>query len=137
MSLSRSNFFPFSLLLSLCSSAAAAQPTGGEQLYNAQCGMCHKLTDEHRFGPSLKGVLGRQAGSVPGFSFSESYIEAGVAGLIWDAETLAEFLKEPKAFLAKYAAEPISNAMSPRYPDEGVRKAITEFLLTTNQGAGP
>jgi cytochrome c2 len=43
----------------------------------------------HAFGPSLAGVLGRQSGILPGFTFTPAMINAH---LIWDAKTLDEFL---------------------------------------------
>ena len=42
------------------------------------------------------GLIGRKAGSVPGFSYSEAMIASGV---VWDDETLAAYLKAPKAFI--------------------------------------
>ena len=45
-------------------------------------------------GPSLAGVVGRKAGTVPGYHYSEANEKSGIT---WDEPTLKEYLKDPKA----------------------------------------
>ena len=49
--------------LLLAGSATAALPAGpaaGQQIFKAQCGMCHAVVaEEKRIGPTLFGVVGR------------------------------------------------------------------------------
>lgn len=52
--------------------------------------------EANRFGPTLKGVVGRRAGSVPDFKYSQAMKDAGAAGLVWDDAALAAFLSSPK-----------------------------------------
>lgn len=58
----------------------------------ATCAACH-ADGGAAIGPSLKGVLGRKAGSVPGFSYSRAMKSAGIT---WDEARLADFLADPQ-----------------------------------------
>ncbi|WP_313078867.1 cytochrome c family protein [Pulveribacter sp.] len=82
------------LLLGALPLAAAAQAApdtrAGEQVY-ARCVACHALAYD-RVGPLHCGLLGRRAGSVPGFAYSEAMKHAG---LTWDEKTLDRFLAGP------------------------------------------
>lgn len=64
----------------------------GETVYN-QCRACHSVEpNRNGVGPSLHGVVGRESGAVPGFSYSE----ANKAGhLIWTPEVLFNYLENP------------------------------------------
>jgi len=75
-------------------SARADDPTsGGAELQ--KCKICHALDKSggNRVGPALFGVFGRQAGSIGGFNYSAAMQQSGV---VWDDETLAKFLRDPK-----------------------------------------
>lgn len=73
-------------------------PERGKELFTASaCVTCHGVTKEDtaKVGPSLFGVLGRQAGTTKSLlGPSEKLKEYGV---IWTVETLDEFLKDPNA----------------------------------------
>ncbi len=61
------------------------------------CASCHSVTSEaNGFGPYLKGVVGRRAGSAAGFNYSQAMRDAGSGGLTWDEKALAEFLSSPE-----------------------------------------
>jgi cytochrome c len=76
--------------------AAAAGDAGrGEQLFQSRCGVCHSL-DVNRTGPRLGGVVGRPAGSVPGFAYSKAVAGAGFA---WTEALLERWLTDPQALL--------------------------------------
>ncbi|WP_033469197.1 c-type cytochrome, partial [Bordetella bronchiseptica] len=70
--------------------AAAPDPVRGEQVY-ARCLACHALAYD-RVGPRHCGLLGRKAGSVPGFVYTQAMKDSG---LTWDAATLDRFLADP------------------------------------------
>lgn len=74
----------------LGSAHAAPDVLRGEQVY-ARCLACHALAYD-RVGPRHCGLLGRRAGSVPGFSYSPAMKNSH---LIWDAKTLDRFLAQP------------------------------------------
>ena len=67
----------------------------GKELY-AQCGACHKL-QENFTGPKHCGVIGRPAGTAPGFEYSEAM---KASGIVWDARKLDEFLTSPIAYVS-------------------------------------
>jgi cytochrome c2 len=75
---------------------AAADAAKGEKVY-AKCKTCHELTTaKNKVGPTLQGVIGRQAGAVAGFKYSEPMIKSGVT---WDAATIGEYVAKPKEFI--------------------------------------
>jgi cytochrome c len=69
---------------------AAPDPAHGEQVY-ARCLACHALASD-RVGPRHCGLLGRRAGSVPGFNYSPAMKKSK---LTWDEKTLDRFLAKP------------------------------------------
>lgn len=85
--------------------AAAASPpfaslkgnaAAGEKVF-AQCKACH-VTDKgvNRVGPSLFGVVGRKAGTVPGYNYSTANKNSGVT---WTPDTLYTYLENPRKFI--------------------------------------
>lgn len=83
------------VLLAACGSGGPkGDPVHGEQVY-AQCQGCHKL-QENFTGPKHCGVVGRKAGSVSDFAYSEAMKSSG---LTWDAKTLDEFLTSPISYV--------------------------------------
>jgi mono/diheme cytochrome c family protein len=57
-------------LIALGSPAMAADPAHGQQLFRAECGVCHQGGDgdgDGGAGPSLRGVVGRKVGGDPNF----------------------------------------------------------------------
>ncbi|MGC1173015.1 MAG: c-type cytochrome [Polaromonas sp.] len=71
---------------------AATDAVRGEQLY-VRCIACHALATD-RVGPRHCGLLGRRAGSVQGFEYSQAMKKSG---LVWDEKTLDRFLAKPLA----------------------------------------
>ena len=58
----------------------AQDAAAGEKVF-AKCKACHVVDkDQNKVGPSLKGVIGRTAGTHPNFKFSTGMIEAGKGG---------------------------------------------------------
>lgn len=49
-------------------------------------------------GPSLAGLVGRPSGSVAGYVYSDAM---KAAGLVWDVETLRQFLLSPATIVPK------------------------------------
>ena len=69
----------------------------GQKVF-AKCKTCHEIaTAKNKVGPTLQGVIGRKAGTVEGFKYSEAMINSGVT---WDAATIAEYVAKPKEFIA-------------------------------------
>jgi cytochrome c len=80
--------------------AAQTQGVGDAQrgaLVFAQCKVCHSLeAGKNMVGPSLHGLIGRKAGSVPGYAYSPAMKNANVT---WNDDTLSKYLSDPKAFV--------------------------------------
>ncbi|HEY9572850.1 MAG TPA: cytochrome c family protein [Pusillimonas sp.] len=62
----------------------------GEAVYS-RCLACHALAYD-RTGPRHCGLFGRQAGTVPGFAYSEAMRDSKI---VWDEKTLNLFLQNP------------------------------------------
>jgi cytochrome c len=77
----------------------AQDAAAGEKVF-AKCKACHVVDkDQNKVGPSLKGVIGRAAGTHPNFKYSTGMIEAGKAGLVWDDAKLTEYLRAPREMI--------------------------------------
>ncbi len=72
----------------------------GETVFR-QCQACHQVGEgaSNRVGPHLNDVLGRAAGEIDGFRYSSVMDEAGEEGLVWTAETLRDFLSDPRGYM--------------------------------------
>jgi cytochrome c len=67
-----------------------ADPGKGEEIYG-RCLACHAI-EYDRVGPRHCGLLGRRAGSVAGFEYSEAMKRSGI---VWSARMLDKFLAAP------------------------------------------
>ena len=76
----------------LVSPVRAADAAHGKALFSA-CIACHSETADAQ-GPSLKGVVGRKAGSLEDFRYSSAMKRSDI---IWDAANLREYLHDPQA----------------------------------------
>lgn len=77
---------------------AEGDPAAGEKAFR-QCRSCHAVEpDKNRVGPSLHGILGRKAGSAPGFAGYSEGLKS--AGFVWDDAKLDAYLTNPKALIA-------------------------------------
>ena len=74
--------------------ANAADIAQGKAVASQMCAMCHSLAKGGApiLGPTLYGVVGRKAGSLPGFSYSDAMKQAGFA---WTPDRLRAFLPAP------------------------------------------
>ncbi len=69
----------------------------GERVFN-KCKACHAVGDKakNKVGPVLNGVIGAEFGHVEDFKYSKALLEKKEEGLVWDEETLAAYLTDPK-----------------------------------------
>lgn len=71
-------------------------PQAGRRIFT-RCQTCHVIEEGvNRNGPSLHGIIGREAGTVEGFRYSDANANSGVT---WTEETLFEYLENPRAFI--------------------------------------
>jgi len=82
----------------LSAPAMAADAEAGAKVFKTQCAVCHSpVAGKNMVGPSLFGVVGRVAGSAPGFKYSAANKGSGVT---WDEANLEKYLPNPRAFIA-------------------------------------
>jgi len=87
-----------------------------------QCQVCHAVEPgQTLIGPSLAGVYGRKAGSVPGFAYSDSLKALGVT---WNEATLDKWLANPAAMA------PGTKMAFAGYANPAQRKAVIFYLKT-------
>jgi cytochrome c len=81
--------------LAVSTSAMAQDAAAGEKVF-IKCKACHQIGEgaKNMVGPELNGVVGRKAGTVEGYSYSEANKGSGIT---WDEATLKEYLKNPRA----------------------------------------
>jgi cytochrome c len=73
--------------------ARAQDAAAGAAVFKSQCSICHTVVQGRNLvGPSLFGIVGRKAGTIPGFHYSPAN-EA--SGLTFDAATLDRYLTSP------------------------------------------
>jgi len=111
------------LLLFLLALAGPSQTRDpGERAFQ-RCGACHSLRadDSQGVAPGLRGVVGRRAGTVEGFAYSDAMRQAGRRGLVWDEATLTRFLEDPEAVVP-------GTAMPYQGGPAAERAAVIDFL---------
>ncbi len=62
-----------------------------------KCMSCHTVQEgQNRVGPSLYGIVGRNAGSVEGFNYSDANANSGIT---WTEEIMFEYLEAPQGYM--------------------------------------
>ncbi|WP_042084922.1 c-type cytochrome [Iodidimonas nitroreducens] len=63
-----------------------------------RCQACHTVTEgQHRVGPSLYGVVGRQSATAEGFPRYSDAMKA--SDITWTEENISKYLENPRAFI--------------------------------------
>ncbi len=109
----------------------------GEEAFQA-CKACHQAGPgaKNSFGPVLTGVIGRPAGTYPGFAYSGSLKKAGEDGLVWTEETIFDWLSGPSGFLKERLDQPgASSKMFFQLDDAQRRKDVIAYLNALSETA--
>src|SRR6056297_2400615 len=97
--------------LSVASPAFADNHSGGDAAAGEKefrkCKSCHMIVDNDgnnivrggRVGPNLYGVIGRTAGSIEDFRYSDLLAAAGEQELAWDEESFVGYVQDPTGWL--------------------------------------
>lgn len=101
------------------SSGSAMADVNGAKLFKKKCGTCHAMEPgKHKVGPSLAGIMGRQAGSTD----FKKYKALKGSDIVWTEETIDGWITNPKKFIGK------ATAMTVKVKKEKDREAIIEYL---------
>lgn len=114
------------MAMAMAAGAAQAQsgPSGdvaaGQQVYEVRCSFCHGEGGVGGQGPTLIGVVGRKAASVPNFAYSPAL---KASGLTWSPPNLDQFLTNP-------AARVPGTSMPMSVPDTKERADLIAYLAS-------
>jgi len=117
---------------------AGGDAQNGKMVFN-KCMTCHRIGDgaKNLVGPVLTGIIGRTAGTYPGFTYSAINHNAGENGLVWTEQMIFEYLPNPNNFLKKYLTDKGkanlatgSTKMVFNLPNAQERKDVIAFLKT-------
>jgi len=93
----------------------------GQQAFNNACRTCHVVKEgDNRLGPNLHKIVGRKAGSLPDYAFSNAMKEAD---FVWDEGKLDRFIARPDEVVPGNNMKPFGGLSS---SDD--RKKIIVFL---------
>ncbi len=110
---------------------AGGDAAKGEKLFKGflRCSACHSLEPGVvKAGPTLAGLFGRRAGSNEEF---EKYSEAMVSsGVIWNEDTLGEFLADPQKFIPGNNMTEGVNRVVGRITSDQHRADVIAYLKT-------
>ena len=90
-------------LLAAGSAVATAQEGNAEEGAEVfkKCRACHDVGPDakNKVGPLLNGIIGRKAGTIEGFAYSEANKTAGGGGLVWTEDVMFKYLENPLTFM--------------------------------------
>lgn len=101
---------------------APATLAAGAPVDFAICSGCHAIVaGKNGIGPSLRGVVGRKAGSLPGFDYSAALQKSGI---VWTPKRLDIWLSGPMTMV------PGTKMSFGGYADPKQRQAVIAYLQT-------
>ena len=109
---------------------ARADAAAGERVFDRRCATCHdaEKSGAHSKGPHLWNVVGRRAGSAPGFPYSDSMRSSGHT---WTLATLDYFLADTERAVPRRAMDFTG------IPDPAVRAELIAYLRTKSDAPVP
>ncbi|MEM8622307.1 MAG: c-type cytochrome [Pseudomonadota bacterium] len=118
----RLSFAVMSVVMGASASAGAddAELRRGEALYKAQCSMCH-IPHTAVLAPPLTGLIGRPAGSVRAWRYSEAF---RYAEFEWTPEVLDTYIELPRLMM------PGNTMVYYGRPDAEDRAALVRYIET-------
>ena len=93
-------FAASALLLAAPVAAQEGKVEDGAEVFK-KCRACHDIgpTAKNKVGPLLNDIIGRHAGSIEGFNYSDANKAAGAKGLVWTDDVLFKYLENPLTFM--------------------------------------
>ena len=92
----------------------------------AKCKACHDFGAKHKVGPSLKGIVGRKAGSTDFKRYSKGMKKCGWT---WDEEHLRAWLSDGKKAIKDFTGDAKAKTTMPPQKLKGAKlDKMIEFL---------
>lgn len=96
----------------------------GKTIFN-RCAVCHSIAKGvNHIGPSLHGVVGRRAGTIPNFSYSGANRKSGIT---WTQQKIFDYLKNPQMMV------PGTKMTFPGLPKPQDRADVIAYLLQNSK----
>ena len=110
------------LVVASAAARADGDPTAGKQVFK-KCHACHNVGEgaHNAVGPVLNGVVGRKAGTYPGYNYSDANKNSGIT---WTVANLKEYLTNPQKMV------PGTKMAFPGLPEEKDRDNVIAYLAT-------
>ncbi|PWJ21695.1 c-type cytochrome [Jannaschia seohaensis] len=115
---------------------ATGDAGAGESAFR-QCQSCHVVENDAgevlagraaKTGPNLYGVVGRTAGSVEDFRYSDIVVAAGEAGMVYDEANFVAYVQDPTGHSQEVSGESGRSKMSYRVRNEDDAVNLYAFL---------
>jgi cytochrome c len=121
----RSSLLVAVLAIGFASPSRAQDAAAGEKDF-VVCRACHQIGPGAKIavGPVLNGVVGRTAGTFPGYQYSPANKNSG---LVWSPEELDKYLTNPQAVVKG------TKMIFPGLKDEQKRKDVIAYLSQFNE----
>jgi cytochrome c len=121
----RSCLIASAIFVGLAAPVKAQDVAAGEKDF-VVCRACHQIGPNAKIavGPVLNGVVGRKAGTYPGYSYSPANKDSGIT---WTAEELDKYLTNPQAVV------PHTKMIFPGLKDDQKRKDVIAYLQQFNE----
>ena len=137
----------FTLGMGVSVQAQSVDLANARAAYEAQCSKCHGLMESAThggiergirvasndlrlavalpYGPPLRGIYGRTAGTLPDFKYSKAFKQA-LQDVVWNEKTLGRWITDSQ----KWAR---GTRMFYRQPDAEIRRQIIAYLRAHSQ----
>ena len=116
----RTAFVATTLIMVAWGQARAQDAAAGEKDFIV-CRACHQIGPNAKIaiGPVLNGIIGRKAGTYPGYTYSDANKDSGIT---WTPEELNKYLESPQTVV------PHTKMIFPGLKEEQKRKDVIAFL---------
>ncbi|MBM3596765.1 MAG: cytochrome c family protein [Alphaproteobacteria bacterium] len=115
------------MVMAVAAIGLGASPARGDgpsdKSFKKHCSACHTVEKgKNKIGPSLAGIVGRKAGTIEGFKYSDANLKSDV---VWDEAKLDIYLEDPKKFM------PGNKMVFPGVKKADERKEIIAYMKSS------